>query len=181
MNQPVELVLKEMILMSDRDTIAYSKVNKRLNGIYEANKDYIYNQKIKTKFPCILDSKDLYDTLSKVNPKIIDKLCKKIFMTTPKCKNINKYLNDFFSKFNTTNDSDKKARMLIEMLSNMYYCIKANPENVSKNLSAILLDKIQIWNDQTNRTCSNETIKIWNRFYQKTGSKLVVIWQNRLN
>lgn len=117
---PVELIIQELIKMSENDLNKYKMTNKRIYSIYKENIKYIYTEKIKKEFNCIENPKDLYLILKETPEELIQNACRKNFKQIIKCKDFNEYIN--FNKYHITT----QLPMIIEMYNNIYKIIFRN-------------------------------------------------------
>ena len=172
-NLPVELILPEMINMSEKDLNIYKMTNKRIYSIYNENKKYIYTEKIKKEFDCIENPKDLYLILKNTPDDIIQNACRINFKRVIKCKDFFKYMKDVIDISNKY-DMNIKVQLFMEMFSNILHCFD-NIIEKNKNFMTYVRNTIYELNiDIRNSKKISTKIKAkWEIFYNTKLLKLL--------
>lgn len=180
---PVELILVNMIKMTENDLNKYKMMDKRIYSIYKENEEYIYTQKIKKEFVCIENPKDLYLILKKTPDNIIQIACRNNFKRVIPCNDLHKYITDIISesyKYTPT----IQTLLFIEMYTNIFNCFNDSSLFLRKSFVEIIRDNIKKINLQIKRkqdtSISKELKSKWQKFYETKLSRLLVMIDDRL-
>jgi len=186
---PEELIIDNLIKMSENDIYNFKMTNKRIYSIYKHNLSYIYTQKIKNEFHCIENPRDLYLILNR-SPDQIELICKKNFKRIIKCKDIKKYMTEIMDILNSRKryGITINIQLVIELYNNIINCFDLN-KDIFYNINLIKTIKIKLdeYNNQIhkiinkNNKISSEVQLKWIDFYQTKLKKFIIRLGERIN
>ena len=180
-NLPTEILLEIMIKTDHDALLELIATNRRLNDVYEENKNYIYKQKLHRQYPCIETPEDLYYQLHHSWGEY-NKLCdmKKIYKK-PECDDIMLYIANvvkyllqksyqLIERYGRKRGMEKKIGIFIELFTNINRCYD-QMDTDELTIKKTLLSKLKEFDVEISKLGIKSDA--WTRFYETTGQEFM--------